>query len=200
MRTGNARRASPRERLLTTATELFSRHGIRAVGIDRILREASVAKASLYNTYGSKDALVVAYLDEMAERDRGMWADLTEDLADPRARILTLFEMVRHPSDTAPPGSCHLSAALEFPHPATDGEQAVREAVLRQRDWVADMLRTELRTLGLSDPENIDAMADRLEILHDGAVVAARLGTSRDASTSAHGMAEIVLSLVAGAG
>ena len=56
----------PRERLLATATRLFSTDGIRAVGIDRILREAGVAKASLYNTYGSKDELVVAYLRSVA--------------------------------------------------------------------------------------------------------------------------------------
>ena len=61
----------PRERLLATSTRLFSTDGIRAVGIDRILREAGVAKASLYNTYGSKDELVVAYLRAVAEQHPG---------------------------------------------------------------------------------------------------------------------------------
>ena len=196
MGTRNARKASPRERLLTTATELFSRYGIQAVGIDRILKEAAVAKASLYNTYGSKDALVVAYLDEMTERDQKLWADLTANIVAPRERILTLFDMVRQPSETAPPGSCHLSAALEFPHPTTQGEHSIREAVLRHRNWIAETLRAELGALGLADPDNIDALAGRLAILHDGAVVSARLGEPGDSSITARGMAEIVLALV----
>ena len=54
-------RPSPRERLLTSATALFTTEGIRVVGIDRILREADVAKASLYSLFGSKDKLCLLY-------------------------------------------------------------------------------------------------------------------------------------------
>ena len=53
-------RPSPRSRLLESATKLFKTEGIRVIGIDRILREADVAKASLYSLFGSKDALVIA--------------------------------------------------------------------------------------------------------------------------------------------
>ena len=48
------------DRLLSTASELFAKEGIRSVGIDRILAEAGTAKATLYHAYGSKEALVVA--------------------------------------------------------------------------------------------------------------------------------------------
>ncbi|MDT5248637.1 MAG: hypothetical protein QOJ28_1271, partial [Mycobacterium sp.] len=43
------------------------------MGVDQILREAAVAKASLYSTYGSKDALVIAYLADLDQRDRNRW-------------------------------------------------------------------------------------------------------------------------------
>src|ERR1700679_96530 len=58
-----AARPSARERLLAAANELFYNEGVHTVGIDRIIEQAGVAKASLYNTFGSKDELVRAYLE-----------------------------------------------------------------------------------------------------------------------------------------
>ena len=51
--------ASARERLLASADELFYREGVQTVGIDRIISHAGVAKASLYNIFGSKEGRVV---------------------------------------------------------------------------------------------------------------------------------------------
>ena len=186
----------PRERLLATATLLFSSDGIRAVGIDRILREAGVAKASLYNTYGSKDELVVAYLRSVAERDRALWQRRADASPDARGRILALFDIVRERVEPATPGSCHLAAAIEFPRPSTDGERAIRAAVADQRNWVADTLRTELAAMGLQDPDNIADLADRLAILHDGSVTAAMLGEAQTTAMTARSMAELILGLV----
>ena len=187
----------PRERLLETATRLFSTDGIRAVGIDRILREASVAKASLYNTYGSKDELVVAYLRAVAERDRDLWKRRADLAPDARGRILALFDIIHQRVEPSTPGSCHLAAAVEFPSPGTDGERAIRAAVAEQRQWVTDVLYTELAAMGLQDPDNIADLADRLAILYDGAVTAAMLGEVHTSARTARGMAELILGLVA---
>ena len=54
--------ADARERILATAYELFTRHGLVAVGVDRIVAEAGVAKTTLYRHFGSKDGLAVAVL------------------------------------------------------------------------------------------------------------------------------------------
>ena len=62
---GPAAKPSARERLLTAADELFYQEGVHTVGIDRVIEQAGVAKASLYNTFGSKDELVRAYLEEI---------------------------------------------------------------------------------------------------------------------------------------
>ena len=61
-------RASARERLLAAADELFYSEGVQTVGIDRIIEHAGVAKASLYNLFGSKEALVAAYLASRHDR------------------------------------------------------------------------------------------------------------------------------------
>ena len=81
----------PAERLLDTATKLFAQQGIRAVGIDLVLREANVAKSSLYTCFGSKEALVIAYLEQLDQADRNRWTERTAKLTDPGrqgARIL----------------------------------------------------------------------------------------------------------------
>ena len=59
----NAARPSARERLLAAADELFYEEGVHTVGIDRVIEHAGVAKGSLYNTFGSKDELIRAYLE-----------------------------------------------------------------------------------------------------------------------------------------
>ena len=186
----------PRERLLATATRLFSTDGIRAVGIDRILREAGVAKASLYNTYGSKDELGVAYLRSVAERDRVLWRRRADRSPDARGRVLALFDIIRERVEPATPGSCHIAAAIEFPSPDTDGERSIRAAVADQRAWVAETLRAELAGMGLQDPDNIADLADRLALLHDGAVTAAMLGEVQTTSMTARSMAELILGMI----
>ncbi|MBB1024994.1 MULTISPECIES: TetR/AcrR family transcriptional regulator [unclassified Dietzia] len=196
MTSARSTKPGPRERLLATSTRLFSTDGIRAVGIDRILREAKVAKASLYNTYGSKDELVVAYLRAMADRDRALWQRRADAAPDSRGRILALFDLVRERVEPATPGSCHLAAAIEFPSPCTDGERAIREAVTDQRAWVASTLRSELAGMGLEDPDNIADLADRLAILHDGSVTAAMLGEVETSAMTARSMAELILGMV----
>ena len=90
---GTARR-SPRERLLEAAGELFYAEGIQSVGIDRVIERAGVAKASLYSTFGSKEELVGAYLDERHARIIGRLRAAVDavDPADPVARILAVFD------------------------------------------------------------------------------------------------------------
>jgi AcrR family transcriptional regulator len=88
----NAARPSARERLLAAANELFYEEGVHTVGIDRVIEQAGVAKGSLYNTFGSKDELIHAYLkvrhDTIAERI----TRTLENYDTPRDRLLGVFE------------------------------------------------------------------------------------------------------------
>src|SRR5271168_3050378 len=86
---------SARERILATASELFYREGIRAIGVDTVVEQSGVSKTSLYRPFDSKDALIAAFA---TERDRLFWAwwDGVEQqhAGDPRALLEALLSGV----------------------------------------------------------------------------------------------------------
>src|SRR6266481_5563332 len=86
-----AHRLSARDRLLAAADELFYAEGVHVVGIDRIVERAGVAKASLYDTFGSKDELVRAYLENHFRRRQARIADILAANKTPRERLLAVF-------------------------------------------------------------------------------------------------------------
>src|SRR3954451_14736899 len=85
--------AGGRERILDTAYELFSKHGTRAVGVDRIIDEAGTAKMTLYRNFASKDELIVAFLEEREARWTHGWlrTEVERRESAPAARPLALF-------------------------------------------------------------------------------------------------------------
>src|ERR1700694_963390 len=84
-------RPSARDRLLAAADELFYAEGVHVVGVDRIVERAGVTKASLYNTFGSKDELVRAYLENHFRRRQARIANILAAHTTPRARLLAVF-------------------------------------------------------------------------------------------------------------
>ncbi|OBK35478.1 TetR family transcriptional regulator [Mycobacterium sp. 1245111.1] len=165
------RSGRPADRLLAAATELFAKYGIRAVGIDRILREADCAKASLYSTFGSKDALVIAYLTELDVADRTRFAQAIEGVADPVARALTFFDLAlskgrRHDF----PGCLYASVASEFPGVSF-------EPIDHHRQWVRSTLSSHIKAAGVRRPA---ALARHIQLLYDGALVASKVERSVD--------------------
>ena len=176
-----ARSARPADRLLAAATDLFGKYGIRAVGVDRILREADCAKASLYSAYGSKDALVIAYLTELDLADRNRFAQAIEGVTDPVAKALTFFDLahtkgLRHDF----PGCLYASAASEFP--------GVRfEPIDDHRQWVRSTLSGLIKTAGVRRPA---PLARHIQLLYDGALVASKVEQSVEPIRFGRGLAE----------
>jgi AcrR family transcriptional regulator len=72
---GKAEGGRARERVSAAAADLFYRKGVHAVGVEEIVRQAGVAKISLYRSFASKDDLVVAYLEERSESFLKAWDD-----------------------------------------------------------------------------------------------------------------------------
>jgi AcrR family transcriptional regulator len=182
-----ARSARPADRLLAAATDLFGKYGIRAVGVDRILREADCAKASLYSAYGSKDALVIAYLTELDLADRNRFAQAIEGLSDPVAKALTFFDLahtrgLRHDF----PGCLYTSAASEFP--------GVRfEPIDDHRQWVRSTLSGLIKAAGIRRPTSL---ARHIQLLYDGALVASKVEQSVEPIRFGRGLAEDAIAKV----
>jgi len=84
---------SPRDRLLQTAAELFYRHGIHSVGIDRIIEESGVAKMTFYRHFPSKARLIAEYLAQKEQNWQRLIGQFTGDGAKtPVAKLLAIFD------------------------------------------------------------------------------------------------------------
>src|ERR1700744_685203 len=179
-----ARTARPADRLLAAATDLFGKYGIRAVGIDRILREADCAKASLYSAYGSKDALVIAYLAELDAVDRHRFSQAIDGIADPVAKALTFFDLahakgLRHDF----PGCLYTSAASEFP--------GVRfEPIDDHRQWVRTTLSGLIKAAGIRQPA---PLARPIQLLYDGALGRSKVEQSVEPIRFGRGLSEAAI-------
>ena len=88
-------RPAARDRILETAYELFARHGIQAIGVDEIIRQAGVAKATFYHHFPSKDDLVLEFLNLREDRWTLAWIDgEARHRADaPEEQLLTIFDL-----------------------------------------------------------------------------------------------------------
>jgi transcriptional regulator, tetR family len=162
--------------LLDGATKLFTTEGIRVIGIDRILREADVAKASLYSLFGSKDALVIAYLKRMDEQWRQAYQERIADLKTPDEKILAFFDQVIEEEPAKQfRGSHFQNAATEFPRPETDAERGIIQAVIDHREWKLATL-TDLLTEKNGYPGRSQAL--QLLVLLDGGLAGGRVSQS----------------------
>jgi AcrR family transcriptional regulator len=156
-----------RRRLLDTATRLFYTEGIRAVGIDRIIAEAGVAKATFYKHFPSKDELVVAYIEEQDRLGRAAVAALPRQ--PPREMIAAIMGRISEAVVAGGWRGCpFLNAAAEYPNPTS----AVRQAIDARRTWYRDSLRDLLAADG--DPAS-SVTASLLVAVSDGLLESAYL-------------------------
>jgi len=161
-------RKSARERLLETANRLFYAEGVQTVGIDRILDESGVAKASLYKTFGSKEALIGAYLHG---RHEGTVARLTaaiEAVEDPRERILAVFDVQARTFAEPDFNGC---AFIEASAEASEGS-VIDQAAVEFRSWIREMFVRLAEGAGAADPKRL---ARQLHALYDGGIITARM-------------------------
>jgi AcrR family transcriptional regulator len=177
-----------RERILSSAYELFSHHGIRAVGVDEVIKQAQVAKATLYRHFASKDDLVLAFLQQREQLWTKEWVEAeTRRRADtPEEQLLAIFDLFDewfHCEDFE--GCSFINVLLEMNDRKTalGGASAVHLANIRS---IIRQLATEA---GLHDPEQF---AHSWHILMKGSIVAANEG-DRDAARRAQAMGRLLI-------
>ncbi|MDY6050499.1 MAG: TetR/AcrR family transcriptional regulator [Corynebacterium sp.] len=166
-------RPAPRERLLASATNLFATEGIRVIGIDRILREADVAKASLYSLFGSKDNLIIAYLERLDATYRASYDALITDNSDPLDKLIALFDTAAQwQTEHNFRGSYFTIAAGEYPKPETDSEHKIVAQVMIHRAWLRETVeKLLLEKNGYPGGE----LAEQIIVLYDGAITGSQL-------------------------
>jgi AcrR family transcriptional regulator len=176
-----------RARVLTTADRLFYDEGIRVVGVDRLIAEASVTKATFYKHFGAKDTLVLEYLRVRHERAvaelEALVAGSEGGSATVTALVDALVDQLQSPRFR---GSAFANAAAEF----SDPTHPVRSAVAEHQEWLTDALVDLFKEAGRTMPG--DAADDFLLAL-DGALVGAYCGDAIAASAALRRTAERLL-------
>ncbi len=163
---------APRERLLTAADELFYEEGVCTVGVDRILKQAGVARASLYSTYGSKDELIRAYLAGRSADWQTLVAEVLPTRWDSaRDRILGVFELLTEWFDAPGYHGCPFINASAVAAAST----AITDVRDDHRAWVRELFARLAREAGAANP---DALSAQLVLLYDGSMVGAQLDHS----------------------
>jgi AcrR family transcriptional regulator len=159
------RRMRPRERIITSAIELFRRHGIKGISVDAIADAADSNKMTLYRHFGSKDDLVCECLKEVSAQSQQIWRDLEE--AYPDDAIGQLHGWVREATECifdAPRGCDLANAAVELKEANHPAHNVIMEAKKAHVANLSDLCRR-------AGIEQHERLADALVLLAEGARV-----------------------------
>ena len=176
-----------RERLLEVAGRLFYADGIHAVGVDRVIAEAGVAKATLYAHFSGKEELVAAYLcQRSAEWQAWIDGSLPTLAKDPAGRVLGLFGLLAERFSAPNYRGCpFINAAAEYP-----GQGLVSEQISAHRARVRQLFRRLVDEVGHPDASGL---TETLMVLYDGAMVSAQLDANPRAAHHAQLVADRML-------
>lgn len=160
------KKESAKERILSVASKLFYSEGIRAVGIDRIIAESGVAKASFYRNFVTKDDLVVAFLEHRQlrslskiEEAKKLYPD--EPLRQLQHLIRLLSDSIQQPEFRGCPFT---NTLLEFPDADHPCQKVALQCRINHENEVAKMAHQ-------AKAKNPEALAAQIEMLYSGAIV-----------------------------
>jgi AcrR family transcriptional regulator len=184
-------RRPARERLLAAADELFYEEGFNLVGIDRVIERAGVAKASLYDCFGSKEELIRSYLQERHETRQVRMRERLAKYDNPKERILAVFDAMAEAAAKPDFRGCAFARASAEARPGS----SVKAMCDESRAWNLALFSDLAKEAGAADP---DQVAQQLRLLYDGAMVSAHVDTSGNAVAAARDMAAMVLDRATG--
>lgn len=167
--------SNPRQRIIDTALRLFYRQGYRATGINQIIAESEVAKATFYSHFPSKEALCIAYLRARHSIWMGWLKASIDQYPSATAQLLGVFDFLREWMGRCDFRGCaFLNIAAEIP----ENDSEIRVEVIRHKDsfkeYIGQLLNAAMASglpLATADRE---AMVDMLYVLAEGAIVASQ--------------------------
>jgi AcrR family transcriptional regulator len=190
IKTTSEPKASARDRLLAAADELFYAEGVHVVGVDRIVERAGVTKASLYNTFGSKEELVRAYLDRHMRRRQEAINRILAAKKTPRDRLLAVFAELEGALSGTEFRGCRFIMAVAEARPGDASEEVAED----YRVWLRRLFTDLAKGAGVRDYKQFGV---QVSLLYDGAAVAARM--DKDRKGAAKAMSTAVVALLDGA-
>lgn len=149
------------QRIVEAAEELFYDRGITAVGVDLVAERSGVTKRTLYNQFGSKDALVATYLET---RNRRWQTQVEEEVAkskDVEAAVTAPFVALEEWTRASTRGCAFINALAELPDP----EHPAHRVAADQKRWLHDLFERLATSAGCAEPAEL---ALRLLLLHEG--------------------------------
>ncbi|HEX6870490.1 MAG TPA: TetR/AcrR family transcriptional regulator [Micromonosporaceae bacterium] len=191
--------ASPppaRDRILDTAFRLFYAHGPRGVGVDTVIAESGVAKATLYKHFARKDDLVLAYLDRVDQAWFGALRTAARAAGDePRAQLVAMFDALSTACRRDGYHGCAFINTAAESDPGSDVHARTVEHKQLVRTWLTDLASRA----GAADPA---LLARQLALLLDGGLAAGVLDADPTvpaaAKAAAHTLVEAACPTTAG--
>lgn len=163
--TGIRAPSEARQRLLATATRIFYGEGIHSVGVDRVIAEAKVTRATFYRHFPSKEDLVLAYLTAVDHVIRERVDTAITAVPAPEALRAVARSIAEDIQSAGFRGCAFLNAVAEYPDP----EHPVHQAVLAHRQWFLTTVHTLMVSIQKAEAE---PAARHFVMLRDGAMAA----------------------------
>ncbi len=169
------RELSSREKIVHTASELFYKQGYHQTGINQIIAESGVAKATFYSHFKSKEDLGVEYLRERDRQDTEAVKAMIDGIEDPYEKYMSLVKGLKnHMIETDFRGCAFGNMAVEITEPSHPMRQEVRQ----HDDRFRSILKEIIRDLKNSSPKykkiNVDDTVDAYHLLVEGALTASK--------------------------
>jgi AcrR family transcriptional regulator len=179
--------SAARQRILDTAFRLFYAHGLRAVGVDRIIAESGVAKATFYNHFPAKDDLVIAYLDKVDDTWTGqLKAAAAAAGPAPADQLVGMFDALATACRRDGYRGCaFINAAAE-----NEAHTPIHDRTLTHKDAVRAWVRSLAEDAGARNP---DELARTLTLLLDGGLASGSVDGRPDAPVAAKAAARALV-------
>jgi AcrR family transcriptional regulator len=157
--------SDPKQRILETATELFYKQGYHATGINQVIQEAEVARASLYQHYESKEALLAAFLNHRHDYWFAKLKEATAHTNQPKKKILAAFDFLQVMNENENFRGC---AFLNILSEVTDKDAEALAIIQNHKKE----LRTYLSNILAGEPQTLK---DQVYLLFESAMVESQL-------------------------
>jgi AcrR family transcriptional regulator len=187
-------RLRARERILDTAFRLFDAYGPRGVGVDTVIAESDVAKATLYKHFPRKDDLVLAYLDKVDQAWFGALRAAARAAGDdPRAQLVGMFDALGSACRRDGYHGCAFINTAAESQAGSDVHARTVEHKNVVRAWVTDLARR-------ADATDPDLLAHQLTLLLDGGLSAGVLDADPATPDAAKAAAQTLVDAACPAG